>query len=89
MSSTCQIYGVYMSDVATMNMQKMKSYMVHTHTHTNIYMYLGLFMCSSKKTIEMNMELEPTEMQASPRKLFFPPNQLVVERISFFFPPKL
>lgn len=61
-------------------------------SETELYMckwYLGFFMWSSKKTIEMNMELEPTEVQASPRKLFFPPNQPVVERISFFFPPKL
>lgn len=46
MSSTSQTYGVYMSDVATMNMQKMeKSYMIHTYIYICVYASTWDFSC--------------------------------------------
>lgn len=39
--------------------------------------------------MEMNIQKAPTNKFATPRKSFFPPNQLDVDRTSFFFPPKL
>lgn len=39
--------------------------------------------------MEINILKVPTNKLAIPRKSFFPPSQLDVDRTSFFFPPKL
>lgn len=39
--------------------------------------------------MDMTMEEAPTTIYVMPRKSFLPPNQLDVERISFFCPLKL
>lgn len=48
--------------------------------------YLGFMKFLREKIAAKIMQTEPTIRYVIPKKLFFPPNQEVVERITYFFP---
>lgn len=50
---------------------------------------LGFIKYSKVNANAKKIQSPPTMRYANPRKSFFPPSQVAVERINFFLPPKL